>query len=550
MERLKYCFYSNVMLVCNMLITLIGIGIMMTFFQILDIESRPIYAVFQNFRRYFFPAALLFVTVSVFGYEQPIRRCLKKIIYCEEASEALMIKAKRKLLNFPYVVIIIHLFVWITAALVFNIMYGRGMDGYVHGVVFRILAAGLIIVPLLFFLTETVLTRLMVAIFFPRGGLSGTNGVVRVSIGVHLAILIFVTCLVPLGTIYLNIQQSAHILELGFVEPLKMLQHLQAVVAGESALFMGLAIGLTCLVILNLTRPLKEIIVSLKAIHSGNYDRKVRVTSNDELGYTGDVINEMTDGLKERNRMRYALNLAKEVQQNLLPKNDPIIDGLDVAGNSVYCESVGGDYYDFFYKGNHNNDKIGIVVGDVSDHGLQSALIMATARSALHQRRLLPGGIAQIISDVNRQLVRDVAESGHFMTLFYAEIDRSNRCLRWANAGHDPAILYNPFQDSFDELGGGNIALGINENVKYKDFKREISPGQILIMGTDGIWESRNIKGEMFGKDKLKEIIKANAGEPAKEILTSVVKEVEQFIYPLKKEDDVTLVVIKILQLP
>jgi sigma-B regulation protein RsbU (phosphoserine phosphatase) len=256
----------------------------------------------------------------------------------------------------------------------------------------------------------------------------------------------------------------------------------------------------------------------------------------------------MVEGLKQRDQLRHALNLAREVQQNLLPKNDPIIDGLDIAGKSIYCESTGGDYYDYLYKGDHRADKIDIALGDVSDHGIQSALLMATARSAIRQRWSASGSITHILSDVNRQLVRDVEESGYFMTMFFTEIDKQNRCIRWVNAGHDPAIIYDPATDAFDELAGRNIALGIDANTKYEELQRKIVKGQILVIGTDGIWESRSIKGEMFGKDKLKQIIRENAGESAKGILSSVIKAVEQFIRPLRKEDDVTLAVVKFLQ--
>ena len=283
-------------------------------------------------------------------------------------------------------------------------------------------------------------------------------------------------------------------------------------------------------------------------VASGDMETLLVPRSRDEISNLIRAFNQMVEGLKQRDQMRHALNLAMEIQQNLLPKNDPIIEGLDIAGKSIYCEGTGGDYYDYLYRGGHTADKICIVVGDVSDHGIQSALLMATARAALHQRWSLSGSIAHILSDVNRQLVRDIEESGHFMTLFCTEIDKQKKCIQWVNAGHDPAILYNRYTDAFDELGGRNAALGIDENVTYKELKRDIAKGQILVIGMDGIWESRNSKGEMFGKDKLKEVIRENAAAPAKAILNSVIKQVEQFSYPLRKEDDVTLTVIKIEQ--
>jgi len=134
------------------------------------------------------------------------------------------------------------------------------------------------------------------------------------------------------------------------------------------------------------------------------------------------------------------------------------------------------------------------------------------------------------------------------MTLFYSEIDTHNRCIRWVNAGHDPAIIYDPGTDSFDELAGRSLPLGVFEDSRYAELQRDIASGQIIVIGTDGIWEAHNPKGEMFGKDTLREVIHGHAGGSAKEILDAVIGEVEQFSRPLGKEDDVTLVVVKVLQ--
>jgi sigma-B regulation protein RsbU (phosphoserine phosphatase) len=162
---------------------------------------------------------------------------------------------------------------------------------------------------------------------------------------------------------------------------------------------------------------------------------KARVVSNDELGDLGDGINEMTEGLIERDRMRQSLYLAKEVQQALLPRTDPQISGLDIASTSVYCDETGGDYFDYLASDGLNSGKISIVVGDVSGHGVSSALLMATARAFLRQRSGLPGSISQIVSDVNRHLTRDVEESGGFMTLFNLTINAKSRSLSWVRPG-------------------------------------------------------------------------------------------------------------------
>jgi len=191
--------------------------------------------------------------------------------------------------------------------------------------------------------------------------------------------------------------------------------------------------------------------------------------------------------------------------------------------------------------------KIGLVVGDVSGHGISSALLMATARAFIRLRSFLPGSIAQVLNDVNVQLARDLEDSGQFMTLFYLVIGPSHNCLRWVRAGHDPAILYDPDKDSFEELRGRGIALGVDENWRYKEEeKTDISKGQIIVIGTDGIWEASNMKGKMFGKDSLFKIIRQNSSASASEILDVVVNSVKNFQTGLAPEDDLTLVVVKI----
>jgi sigma-B regulation protein RsbU (phosphoserine phosphatase) len=131
-------------------------------------------------------------------------------------------------------------------------------------------------------------------------------------------------------------------------------------------------------------------------------------------------------------------------------------------------------------------------VDDVSDHGIQSALLMTTARAFLRQRASLSSNLDRIVYDVNQQISHDVEESGRFMTLFFSEIDRRNSKIRWVRAGHDPAMIYDPVSNSFKDLDGGGLPLGVFENTVYHQFEHQIKPGQIILIGTDGIWESHN----------------------------------------------------------
>ncbi|MFC1814488.1 SpoIIE family protein phosphatase [Thermodesulfobacteriota bacterium] len=293
------------------------------------------------------------------------------------------------------------------------------------------------------------------------------------------------------------------------------------------------------------TKPIQALAAGAKRLAAGQFDSRVDIRSRDEFGDMGAVFNNVGPQLKERYQMRHSLTLAKEVQQNLLPQAAPIISGLDIAGESIYCDETGGDYYDFMNIEDAPG-KISIVVGDVSDHGIPSALLMTTARAFLRQRSALPGSIQGIVTDVNFHLARDVEESGRFMTLFYCNIDLSNYTICWVCAGHDPAIFFDPVKGTFHKLAGKGLPLGVFDNTAYQESRQDIAPGQVIVIGTDGIWETVGSDGEMFGKERLRQVVRSHADESAKEIIKAVIASVNQFCAPRKPDDDLTLVIVKI----
>jgi len=295
------------------------------------------------------------------------------------------------------------------------------------------------------------------------------------------------------------------------------------------------------------TRNLMSIVHGFKRLGKGDFDTKLSIRFNDERDLIVTTFNQIVPRLEEHLRMSRTLDVAKEVQQNLLPKNNLKVDGLDIAGKSVYCDETGGDYYDFIIFDDAAEQKIGVAIGDVSGHGIPSALLMATVRSSLRQRASLPGSTAKIISDVNRQLVKDVEDSGQFMTMFFLKLDTIARQLEWVRAGHDPAMLYDPGSDSFTELGGSGIALGVDAEWIYENYKKsEFSNGQIIILSTDGIWEARNKKGEMLGKEPILNAIRQNASSDASQIVNAIFTILYKFIGDAKIEDDITSVVLKL----
>ncbi len=272
----------------------------------------------------------------------------------------------------------------------------------------------------------------------------------------------------------------------------------------------------------------------------------ILIHGNTLRGDQGEVIGNMAF-ITDMTEHKKALALAGEVQKSLLPQSKPDVQGLDIAGRNVSCDEIGGDYFDFLWRRENPDGPFTVAVGDITGHGVDSALLMTSARAFLRMRASQPGTMAEVITAMNRHLTEDVLETGRFMTLFYLTVDPQKDGVEWIRAGHDPAILYDPQQDAFEELKGSGVALGVNDAFEYATNQRKgLTNGQIIAIGTDGIWEAFNKKGKMFGKKRFKDIIRQNAGAGADDILNAVYNEIGQFTEGQKSEDDITLVIIKI----
>jgi phosphoserine phosphatase RsbU/P len=335
-----------------------------------------------------------------------------------------------------------------------------------------------------------------------------------------------------------------------------LIEALKTEVFVEIAFVMGLLLALCINLILSYSRNLKLLFTNqtrvLAQVSRGELDGSVPVMTEDEFGFIAGHTNTMIEGLRDRLRMQQGLSVARDVQRNLLPSAPPRVAGLEMAGSSVYSDETGGDYYDFFEHCGPACDldgkglDVGVAVGDVSGHGVGPALLMATARAMFRLRMSQGGGLGECVGDVNRHLAKDLYGSGRFMTLYALLLGSEGRGLTVVSAGHDPAMVYDPEADVFQEYGSGGLPLGVEEEWVYDAAEYPpLKQGQVLCIGTDGIWEARDASGEMYGKERLRDVLRGNARKKAQAILDAVLADVTAFRGGMRQDDDITLVIVK-----
>ena len=322
----------------------------------------------------------------------------------------------------------------------------------------------------------------------------------------------------------------------------------QMSVSYEIFFIMAVLLAMTGILIISYSKNLKLLFNNetnvLENVARGDLSKQVPVATNDEFGVIAGHTNSMIDGLRHRIQLITSLKLAEEVQQNLLPHQQPEVPGLDIAGISIYCDQTGGDYYDYLTL---PNGRLAVVVADASEHGVGAAMLMTTARAFLLYGAQKHSEPHELVTEINRFLTKDSHSLGRFVTMFYIEIDPEQKTLRWVRAGHEPAILYDPLKASFQELYGEGMALGIDaEYQSTTSTHHGWSPGTVLFIGTDGIHETQNQNDAMYGRKRLRQILENNHSASAKEIQQKVIDSVQTFRGDLQQEDDITLVVIKL----
>ena len=293
-----------------------------------------------------------------------------------------------------------------------------------------------------------------------------------------------------------------------------------------------------------MVEPVFTLISAFKRVAAGEFSTKIRFKNQDERQLIVTAFNNMTLELEDGFRMKQGLEVAKEVQQHFFPEIDPALSDFDIAIRMSYCEETGGDHVDFL-EGEHG--EICIVVGDVTGHGIGAALHVATLRALVRSSYEVDSCLAHVVTSVNSKLTKDMGDSGRFVTLFMLKLDQRTKELHWVRAGHDPGWLVTNNGNKIVSLGGQGIILGVDGDFCYSENTiKGLESGDIIAVGTDGIWEASDREGKQFGKDRLEQTISKMSDKTASAICDSLLTDLEQFREGQNQEDDVSLVVIKV----
>ena len=246
--------------------------------------------------------------------------------------------------------------------------------------------------------------------------------------------------------------------------------------------------------------------------------------------------------LVEKKRLEGQLEVARQVQLELLPPGDPDVEGFDISAYNFSTEEVSGDYYDWVRI---YDDQIGMVIADVSGKGVPAALLMAFLRASL--RSAIHIGYAPHISMAKvNYLLWESIERNQFVTAFYGVLDASNKTLAYTNAGHNPPLILDRDGNTrFIERGG--LPLGMFRDTRYYEYYVSIEPGQVIVLYTDGVTEASNPEGVEYGRERLASAVLAAQNLSAREMISSIHRDVINWTRGRGANDDITFFIIKAL---
>ena len=243
-----------------------------------------------------------------------------------------------------------------------------------------------------------------------------------------------------------------------------------------------------------------------------------------------------------KQQMERAMKLAREIQQNLLPRSAPTVEGFDIAGFCLPADETGGDTYDFLPL---SDGRLMTVVADATGHGIGPALVIAETRAMLRSVSLRSQDAAVVLETVNNLLTADL-DGGRFVTCFLGLLNPRQGSLSFASAGHGPLLFYSADDDCFEELPATGLPLGIMDQADFgPPLERRLRRGDLAIITTDGFFEAVNADGESFGIPRLCELIRRHRDQPAATLIETLHTAVKAFAAGEPQADDLTAVILR-----
>lgn len=303
-----------------------------------------------------------------------------------------------------------------------------------------------------------------------------------------------------------------------------------------------------------LSKPLMALLVGAQEFAKGNLNYRLYVKRKDEFQRLAQAYNTMAISLQEymhdleretthRERLESEMRIASEVQQSLLPKNAPEISGLGFAGMSKPSREVGGDFFDYIPMG---DGRIAVAIGDATGKGLPAALLTTECASILRTLGSEIHGPAELLRRTNAEFYKRVAASHKFVTLLAMVFDAGENTVRIASAGHPPAVLLSGRNGEarFLECAAG-YPLGIVEDFEYTEFEIQLDPGDTIVGYSDGLTDAQNFQRELYGEDRILELLKRLHRDPIDLILAELQRDAERHMNGKDAFDDMTIVAVR-----
>lgn len=269
--------------------------------------------------------------------------------------------------------------------------------------------------------------------------------------------------------------------------------------------------------------------------------------TKDKLTDLDSITPVFVKNINERQRMQRELEIARDVQMSFLPKSNPDFKGLDIAAKCYPALEVGGDYYDFVRI---SENKLGVIIGDVSGKGTQAAFYMTLTKGFLKAISKTSESPSEVLTLMN-ELFYDNVERGTFISMIYGIFDNDKKIFKLARAGHNPVIVRNSAQGNVEMLNPTGLALGLEKGIIFgktiSELEIKYSDNDVFVFYTDGFTEAMNKKQEEFTEERLLNSVHRLSELNAEEAISKIHNEVKEFIGKTPQHDDMTMVIIKVL---